>query len=63
MLKKKQNKTIIKYSKKTITNFIGRLTFATPKIIGIRMEVNSLVQTYDMDSLAATLIYPKQKKN
>ena len=51
-----------KVQRKKNSNFKGRLTYATPKIIGICMKVNSLVQTNDIDVLAAILTHLKQKK-
>ena len=51
-----------KVQRKKNINFKGRKPFATPKIIGICIEVNSLVQTSNIDLLAADLAYLKQKR-
>ena len=48
--------------KKKNNNFKGRLTYATPKTIGICMENNSLVQTNNIDVLGIVSTYLKQKK-
>ena len=57
----KQKKQLTKFQRKN-TNFKGRLTYATPKIIAICIEISSLVQSNYIDVLAAALTYLKQKK-
>ena len=51
-----------KTQRKKIVDFKGRLSYATPKIIAICLEIRSIVQTNDIDLLATVLIYLKQKK-
>ena len=58
----KTKNQLTKVQRKKNINFKGRLTYATPEIIGICMEVNSLVQTNDIVVLAAVLIYLKKKR-
>ena len=58
----KTKNQLTKVQRKKNINFKGRCTYATPKIIGICMEVNSLVQTNDIDVLAAVLTYLKKKR-
>ena len=47
--------SIDKASKKKNINFQGRLTNASPKIIAIYLEIRSIVQTNNIDLLAAVL--------
>ena len=58
----KTKNQLTKVQRKKNVSFKGRLIHATPIIIGICVEVNSLVQTNDIDVLAAVPTYPKQKK-
>ena len=58
----KPKNQLTKVQRKKNINFKGRLTYATPKIIAICIEINSLVQTNDIDVLAAVLTYLKQKR-
>ena len=58
----KPKKQLTKFQRKKNINFKGRLAYATPKIIAICIEIDSIVETNDIDVLAAVLTYLKQKR-
>ena len=59
---KTQKVQLSKIQRKKNTIFKGKLTYSIPKIIGICMEINILVQTNNIVFLAAVLTYLKLKK-
>ena len=58
----KPKNQLTKVQRKKNINFKGRLAYATPKIIAICIEIDSIVETNDIDVLAAVLTYLKQKR-
>ena len=59
----KTKQQLTKLQRKHNACFTNRLTYATPKIISICMEVESIIpSTTDFDLLATALTYLKQKK-
>ena len=58
----KRKNELSKFQRKKSTSFKGRITYATPNIIGICMEVNLLTQTITLDVIGTFLAYLNQKK-
>ena len=60
----KTKQQLTKLQRKQNTNFTNRLTYATPKIISICMEVETLLpnEPNNFDLIATALTYLKQKK-
>ena len=58
----KTKNQLTKTQREKIADFEGRLTYATPKIIAICLEISSMVQTNKIDVLAAVVTYLEQKK-
>ena len=58
----KTKNQLTKVQRKKNINFKVGLPYAAPKIVDVCMEINSLVQTNNIDVLGAVLTYLKQKK-